>query len=134
GLAPMGWPSSDIRVELRPAQVWGVAVSDVLDRPVLQRTIDARGLAPAFVGPDTASAAHEYERLAELLLEAAPREQRVRRLGEAVATTTRRLRTLEQRVAPALAAQIAAVRRNLDEREREERLRLQRLTRHRAVR
>jgi len=51
----------------------------------------------------------------------------VRRLSDAVAVTSRRLRTLEQRVAPALQAQIVRVRRDLDEREREERLRLQRL-------
>lgn len=127
GLSAMAWPPGDPRVEVRPAQVWGLAVSDVTERPSLQRTLDARGLAPGDVGFAVEEAARRYERFAELLIEAAPREQRVRRLSDAVATTSRRLRTLEQRVAPALQSQIVSVRRDLDEREREERLRLQRL-------
>ncbi len=127
GLSAMAWPTGDPRVAVRPAQVWGLAVSDVTERPALQRTLDARGLAPGDVGSAVEEAARCYERFAELLIEAAPREQRVRRLSDAVATTSRRLRTLEQRVAPALQWQIMSVRRDLDEREREERLRLQRL-------
>ena len=127
GLSAMSWPAGDPRVEVRPAQVWGLAVSDVVERPALRRTLDARGLAPGDVGYAVEEAARRYEAFAELLIEAAPREQRVRRLSDAVATTSRRLRTLEQRVAPALQAQITSVRRDLDEREREERLRLQRL-------
>ena len=127
GLSAMAWPVGEPRVEIRPAQVWGLAVSDVTARPALQRTLDARGLAPGDAGVAMEDAARRYEMLAELLIEAAPREQRVRRLSDAVATTSRRLRTLEQRVAPALESQILRVRRDLDERAREERLRLQRL-------
>ncbi len=127
GLSAMAWPPGDPRVEVRPAQVWGLAVSDVTERPVFERTLDARGLAPGDAGIAAEEAARRYEIFAELLIEAAPREQRVRRLSDAVATTTRRLRTLEQRVAPSLESQVATVRRDLDEREREERLRLQRL-------
>jgi vacuolar-type H+-ATPase subunit D/Vma8 len=53
----------------------------------------------------------------------------LRRLGSAVSDTGRRLRTLEERVAPALSARIVGVRRTLDEREREEHLRLQHVKR-----
>ncbi len=127
GLSAMSWPAGDPRVEVRPAQVWGLAVSDVTERPALVRTLDARGLAPGDVGVAVEEAARRYEQFAELLIEAAPREQRVRRLSDAVATTSRRLRTLEQRVAPTLESQIVSVRRDLDEREREERVRMQRL-------
>ncbi|HVB31535.1 MAG TPA: V-type ATP synthase subunit D [Gemmatimonadaceae bacterium] len=134
GLTAMAWPTGDPRVEVRPAQIWGLAVSDVIQRPALQRTLDARGLAPGDVGMAVEEAARRYEIFAELLIEAAPREQRVRRLSDAVATTSRRLRTLEQRVAPALQTQIVSVRRDLDEREREERLRLQRLAAKRRAR
>jgi V/A-type H+/Na+-transporting ATPase subunit D len=127
GLSAMSWPQGDPRVSVRPAQVWGLAVSDVTERPTFQRTLDARGLAPGDAGIAAEEAARRYELFVELLIDAAPREQRVRRLSEAVATTSRRLRTLEQRVAPTLESQIVGVRRDLDEREREERLRLQRL-------
>lgn len=124
GLDAMGWSLRAPTVELRPAQVWGLAVSDVVDRTPVARTFDARGLAPGPTGPSASDAATQFEALADLLIEAAPREQRVRRLSEAVRDTTRRLLTLEQRVAPRLTGQVAMVRRQLDEREREEHLRL----------
>jgi len=123
-LTAMAWPSAEPLVELRPAQVWGLGVSDVVSRTAVARTLDARGLAPAMTGPAVTGTAARYEELADLLIDAAPREQRVRRLSEAVGETTRRLLTLEQRVAPNLVAQISAVRQQLEEREREEHLRL----------
>ncbi|MFI5310903.1 MAG: V-type ATP synthase subunit D [Gemmatimonadales bacterium] len=128
-LAAMAWPAAEPLVELRPAKVWGLAVSDVVDRTPFARTLDARGLAPGTVGPAVATTASRFEELADLLVDAAPREQRVRRLGEAVAETTRRLLTLEQRVAPGLTTQITSVRRQLEEREREEHLRLRHVQR-----
>ena len=76
-------------------------------------------------------AATEFERLTELLLDAAPREMLIRRLGEALSQTSRQVNTLERRVAPELRRDMAGVRRTLDEREREERLRLKHLLRRR---
>jgi V/A-type H+-transporting ATPase subunit D len=124
GLDAMAWSLRPPVVELRPAQVWGLAVSDVTERTAVARTFDARGLAPGPTGPAAAAAASRFEALADLLIDAAPREQRVRRLSEAVGETTRRLMTLEHRVAPRLLGQVAVVRQQLEEREREEHLRL----------
>jgi len=124
GLRAMSMPAREIRLELHPAMVWGIPVSDVTSRVVIARAPDARGTAPSLTGPAAAAASDHFERLAELLVEAAPREQRVRRLGDAVARSTRQMRTLEQRVVPDLQSQIGVVRRQLEEREREDRLRL----------
>jgi V/A-type H+/Na+-transporting ATPase subunit D len=129
GLEAMAWSLPHPEVELRPAQVWGLAVSDVVDRTPVARTFDARGLAPGGIGPSAGVAASRFEELVDLLIEAAPREQRVRRLSEAVRETTRRLVTLERRVAPDLERKVAAVRQALDEREREEHLRLRHVQR-----
>lgn len=131
GLTALAWPIREPSVELRAAQVWGLAVSDVVDRTPIARTLDARGLAPGAIGLATADTVARFEQLGDLLVDAAPREQRVRRLSEAVQATTRRLMTLEHRVAPGLVAQINAVRQQLEEREREEHLRLRRVTRPR---
>jgi V/A-type H+-transporting ATPase subunit D len=128
GLTAMAWPIREPVVQLRAASVWGLAVSDVVDRTPIARTLDARGLSPGAIGPATADTVARFEELADLLVDAAPREQRVRRLSEAVEGTTRRLMTLEHRVAPGLVAQIRAVRQQLEEREREEHLRLRRVT------
>ncbi|HXY31170.1 MAG TPA: V-type ATP synthase subunit D [Gemmatimonadaceae bacterium] len=133
GLGAMSLPTRDLVVKLRPAVVWGIAVTDVEGHTPVGRTVDARGLAPAITGPAASETAERFEALAEMLIEAAPREQRVRRLGQALAETTRRLRTLEQRIAPRLESQISAVRDALEEREREEQLRLRHVQRERPV-
>lgn len=131
GLRAMGWPLRDFTVDVAPGQVWGVQVSDVTARPLLRRTIEARGTHPGTTGPAAAEAAHQFESLADLLLDAAPREMLIRRLGEALGQTSRQVNTLENRVAPALRGQIAGVRRQLEEREREEHFRLKHLLRKR---
>ncbi|HSA54913.1 MAG TPA: V-type ATP synthase subunit D [Gemmatimonadaceae bacterium] len=131
GLRVIAWPERAIEVELRAARVWGIPVAEVVARPVLARGLDARGTAPAMTGPTAATTASRYEELADLLIEAAPREQLVRRLGDAVSRASRQLRTLEQRVTPALAREVSRVRRELEERDREERLRLRHVQRRR---
>jgi H(+)-transporting ATP synthase subunit D len=127
GLAAMSHPLRRVEITLEPGVVWGISVSDIIQRPTLLRTLDARGTDPALTGPAAATAAERFERLADLLIDAAPREQRVRRLGDAVARASRMMRTLEQRVAPDLERRITLVRRQLEEREREDRIRLRHL-------
>jgi V/A-type H+/Na+-transporting ATPase subunit D len=131
GLRPLGWPARDVALEIEPGSVWGIAISTIVRRPALARTLGARGTAPGSTGPTTVRAATEFERLTELLLDAAPREMLMRRLGEALSQTSRQVNTLERRVAPELRQDMVGVRRALDEREREERLRLKHLLRHR---
>ena len=124
GLRALAWPTREIALEIEPGQVWGIPISDIVERPPIRRTLEARGTAPGATGLAAVEAASHFEALADLLMEAAPRELRIRRLGAAVAQTSRQVHTLEQRVSPGLQTQITAVRRTLDEREREERLRL----------
>jgi V/A-type H+-transporting ATPase subunit D len=129
GIQAASWPERDLRVEIRSAQIWGIAVANITSRPPLRRTAGARGLAPGPIGPATMIAADEFERLTEMLLDAATREMLIRRLGEALAQASRQVHTLERRLAPDLLTQMATVRRTLEEREREEHLRLKHLTR-----
>ena len=133
GVRAIGWPARDLTVEVAAGSVWGVVVSRVVARTPVARTLDARGTAPAGTGPTTVRAASEFEHLTELLLDAAPQEMVLRRLGEALAQTSRQVHTLERRLAPRLREDISRVGRVLDEREREDRLRLGRLLRQRRV-
>jgi H(+)-transporting ATP synthase subunit D len=114
-------------VELRANQVWGVAVAEILRHAAVRRNAAERGMPPGATGAAALQAADEFEDLAELLLEAANRETLLRRLGDAVARTSRQVNTLERRVSPDLTSTIVRIRRALDEREREEHLRLARL-------
>jgi V/A-type H+-transporting ATPase subunit D len=134
GLRALAWPSRPIEVQIEPAQIWGIAVTDIVGRAKILRTIDARGVSPGTAGLATTETARRFETLAERLLEVAAAEQRLRRIGEAVAEESRHLRTLEQRVAPSLTAQIGALKRALQEREREEYLRLKHLQSRRSER
>jgi H(+)-transporting ATP synthase subunit D len=134
GLRALAWPARAVEVKIEPAQVWGIPVTDMVGRVPLQRMIDARGVSPATAGPATTEAARRFETLAERLLDVAAAEQRLRRISEAVAEESRHLRTLEQRVAPALTAQIGTLKRALQEREREEHLRLKHLQSRRVER
>jgi len=132
GLRALAWPGRNLQLDVEPGSVWGIVVSRITGRPPLARTLAARGAAPGLTGPAAARATAEFERLADLLLETAPREMLMRRLGEALAQTSRQVNTLERRLAPALRSEVTGMRRALDEREREERLRLKRLKSSRA--
>lgn len=127
GLTPMGWPTREIDVDLTAVEIWGLRAVELVNRPSLVRSLAARGVLP---GPGEAAsqdAARQFERLVEQLLDAAPREHMMRRLGQALSRTTRLVNTLERRVAVGLTADLAEIRRTLSEREREEHLRVKRL-------
>jgi V/A-type H+-transporting ATPase subunit D len=133
GLRALGWPGRDLRVDIRSGQVWGIGIAEILGRPPIRRTPQARGVPPATASGAAAGAAGAFEELTELLLDAANREGLLRRLGDALARTSRQFNTLERRLAPALRAHLLAIHRTLDEREREEHLRLERLLKSRRA-
>lgn len=133
GLRAIAWPARMLRVEMREAQVWGIPVAEVLSRPPVRRSLGARGTPPAGVSTAAVAAATAFEELIELLLDAATREALLRRVGDALSRTSRQVATLEQRLDPALRAQLRRIRRTLDEREREEHLRLARVRKASAV-
>jgi V/A-type H+/Na+-transporting ATPase subunit D len=123
GLRVLGWPTRDVRVRIRTGQVWGVGVADIIEAPRFSRTLAARAIAPG-PSPAAVEAARAFEQLADLLVGAAPREMLLRRLGEALSQTSRQVNSLEHHLTPDLRRQLLAVGRTLDEREREEHVRL----------
>jgi V/A-type H+-transporting ATPase subunit D len=131
GVQTLAWPERKLAVEMEASQVWGVPVARIVAHAPLARGLSARGQSPATAGPATIAAATEFERLADLLLDAATREMLIRRLGDALAQASRQVHTLERRVTPSLREQMSLVRRTLEEREREEHLRLKHLSRRR---
>ena len=122
-LTGFAWPSRELGVRVTARVVWGVPVADLEAAGPIVRTLAARGLPPGAV-PAAVEAAEAFERLTDLLVRAAPREMLLRRLGEALSQTTRQVNRLERRVAPGLRRQASRVRSALDEREREEHVRL----------
>jgi V/A-type H+-transporting ATPase subunit D len=129
----LAWPARELTIEISGRSTWGVAVAEIVRVPRVRRTLGARGTAPAAAGPSAARSAAEFETLTELLLAAAPQEMLMRRLGEALSRTSRQVNTLERRLAPGLSEQLSTMRQALDEREREEHLRLKHLKRRRLA-
>lgn len=125
-------PLPEVEVTMRSSQVWGLPVGSVERAPLLDRTLEARGTHPGPTRAATVEAAEAFETLAQLLLEAAPRDMLLRTLGRSVAQTSRQVRALERRVEPALASAVNRMTSLLDEREREEHTRLRRFV-HRGA-
>jgi vacuolar-type H+-ATPase subunit D/Vma8 len=123
-VAAAAQPLREVTIEAETDRLWGLTVATVSRPPRLRRTLEARGTAPGSTGPATVEAADAFELLAQLLVEAAPREMLLRELGRAVARTSRQVRALELRVEPSLSASVSRMTGLLDEREREEQTRL----------
>jgi V/A-type H+-transporting ATPase subunit D len=128
-LAPIGWPSRELRVQLLDAAAPADAAAS--DRyappPPLVRGTAARAIVPGQFDPAAEKAARAFERLLEIVLATAPEDFAIRQLGRTLARTVRQVNVLEQRVAVDLARARVHVRRTLDEREREEAVRLRRI-------
>lgn len=132
GLAPLGWPTREIEVELEAVKLWGLKVVELAHRPSVVRGLAARGVLPAAGEAAAEEAARGFETLIEQLLDAAPQEHLMRRLGQVLSRTTRLVNTLEQRVATELSSELSSIQRTLEEREREEHLRVKRLIARRS--
>lgn len=129
-LRAAGWPTRTVRVELEPVEVWGLEAVDLVRPAHVARSISERAVVPE---PASLAAAQAFERLVELTVDAAPPEFLMRRLGHELSRATRLVNTLEQQVAVDLRRQLGFIRRTLEEREREEHLRLKRLINRRAA-
>jgi len=126
-LGRLGWPRRQLEVEVTATESWGVTAASVQRLSPVRRSLAARAQAPGLTRPEAALASDRFEALVEQLLDAASAELRLRRLAEALGRTSRQVNTLERRVAPELAADVGRIRAVLEEREREDAIRLRRL-------
>ena len=75
---------------------------------------------PVGAGAKTIESAQEFRKLTEALIQVAATETRLRRVGEEIKKTSRRVNALEQIVIPGIASQIRTIRDVLDQRGLEE--------------
>jgi V/A-type H+-transporting ATPase subunit D len=121
----------DVPVHVDVRRVWGVPTPSVT-APPLVRPADARGSAPTSWGPAGVEAARAHEEALEVLLRIASRELHLARLGEETQETSRRINALEQLLLPSLGTEAGRIEAALDERDREDAVRLKRLRQKRA--
>ncbi len=93
----------------------------------------ARGYGIHTVSSRIDETATSFEGILNLIIAMASNEVRVKRLGDEIRKTTRRVNALEQVVIPALEEQSRFIERTLEEREREDLFRLKRLKRMRET-
>lgn len=122
----------DIPIEVKRRRVWGLAVPEI-SAPRLVRPAGGRGASPVGWGLTSTEAARQFEQALEVLLGIASRELHLRRLGEELQETSRRINALEQLVIPRLSADAARIDVALEERTREEAVRLKRFRRSRGA-
>jgi V/A-type H+-transporting ATPase subunit D len=115
----------EIPVHVQVRRVWGVPTPSI-SSPLLQRPADGRGTSPTSWGATAAEAARTHEEGLEVLLRIASRELHLERLGEEIQATSRRINALEQLLLPVLAGEAARIEGALEERDREDSVRLKR--------
>jgi V/A-type H+-transporting ATPase subunit D len=118
----------EIPIAVTHRRVWGLPVPSV-EAPRLARGPAARGGSPNGVSLSAFEAARRHEEALDMLLSIASRELHLRRLGEEIRDTSRRINALEQLLVPRLSREVARVESTHDERSREDTVRLKRFRR-----
>lgn len=117
----------NVVVEMSGTKIMGVPVPVVTkgDSPI--RSPFTRGYAVTGVSSRLDESADKFERILDVIIEYADIETRLKRLGEEINKTNRRVNALEQVTVPALREQVAYIRMTLDERAREDLFRLKKV-------
>jgi V/A-type H+-transporting ATPase subunit D len=108
-------------VEAEVENVWGSKV------PRLRATFPEVLLSPVGTPAYTLEAQKAFRRYAEALVQVANTETRLKKIGEEIKKTTRRVNALEQVVIPGIRGQIRFIQQVLEQREREDTFRLKRI-------
>jgi V/A-type H+-transporting ATPase subunit D len=116
GMATKG----DISVDMTGAKIMGISVPVVTKGESPMRSSFTRGYR-------IDESADKFERILDVIIEYADIETRLKRLGEEIQKTNRRVNALEQITVPALREQVAYIRQTLDERAREDLFRLKKV-------
>jgi V/A-type H+-transporting ATPase subunit D len=115
----------EIPLEIERRRVWGIPMPEVTG-PRLVRSPDARGASLRRFSLGAAEAARGHEEALDILLNICSREVRLRRLGEEIRKTSRRINALERFLIPRLDREVSRIELALEEREREDLSRLKR--------
>ena len=114
-------------IEVAEKSIWGLKYKDIVYHEQPVRPPDKRGYYEFNVTPHLEDAVNLFEKLLEAMLGIAEYESKLKRLGEEIVRTTRRIKVLEEMVLPRVKGQIRTISQYLGERERESFYRLKRV-------
>ncbi|NPA80428.1 MAG: V-type ATP synthase subunit D [Thermotogae bacterium] len=115
-----------LKVKREEEKVWGVRIPKLKAEHVVRKSAE-RGYTLLSVSARIELTAMAYERLMAKIFELVPLEAKMKKIGQEIRKTSRRVNTLEQRVIPQLQAEMRFIRQVLEDREREDKFRLKRL-------
>ncbi len=119
----------EITIDMTGTKIMGVSVPVVTKGESPVRSSFSRGYAITSVSSRIDETADKFERILDVIIEYADIETRLKRLGEEIQKTNRRVNALEQVTVPSLREQVAYIRQSLDERAREDLFRLKKVKR-----
>ncbi len=117
----------EVSVEMAGTKIMGVAVPVVTKGESPIRSSFTRGYAVTGVSSRVDETAEKFEKILDVIIEYADIETRLKRLGEEINKTNRRVNALEQVTIPALHEQVSYISQTLDERAREDLFRLKKV-------
>lgn len=117
----------EVTIDMTGTKIMGIAVPVVTKGESPLRTSFTRGYAITGVSSRIDETADKFERILDVIIEYADIETRLKRLGEEIQKTNRRVNALEQVTVPQLKEQVAYIRQALDERSREDLFRLKKV-------
>ena len=123
GMATKG----EIVVDMTGTKIMGVSVPVVTKGESPIRSSFTRGYSVTGVSSRVDESADKFERILDVIIEYADIETRLKRLGEEIQKTNRRVNALEQVTVPQLKEQVNYIRQTLDERAREDLFRLKKV-------
>ena len=116
-----------ISIDMTGTRIMGVSVPVVTKAQSPVRSPFTRGYAITGVSSRIDETAEKFEKILDVIIEYADVETRLKRLGEEIQKTNRRVNALEQITVPGLKEQVAYIRMTLDERAREDLFRLKKV-------
>jgi V/A-type H+/Na+-transporting ATPase subunit D len=114
-------------IDIIEKSIWGLHYKDLLFHEAPVRDPDKRGYDERGTTPHLEEGAGLFEKLLEYMLHIAEYESKLKRLGEEIIHTTRRIKVLEEMVLPDLKHQVKFIAQYIGERERESFYRLKRV-------
>lgn len=115
-----------LSVGIETKNVWGTRIPTITTDEV-RRTMLSRGQDPVSTTARTIESADRFEEVMAALLDVASTEITLRKIGEEIKKTTRRVNALEQVVIPRIRGEIRYIRDVLEQRAREDVFRLKRI-------
>lgn len=123
GLATKG----EVVVDMTGTKIMGVSVPVVTKGESPVKSSFTRGYSVTGVSSRVDESAEKFEHILDVIIEYADIETRLKRLGEEINKTNRRVNALEQVTVPALREQVGYISQTLDERAREDLFRLKKV-------